>query len=256
MALHAAASVLVPGGALLLYGANDEGIRAALGPLGDLCPGAETIAVGGRCRVLKGVRGPEVPGLRGELEDWRHPLSLDHPDLPAGWISYPGIFAHGRVDQGTRLLLDVLPGLPAGARVLDYGCGSGVVSYVVGKRREAADLHMLDVDSVALAAARENVPEATAHLHDGLPGVTGGRFDAIISNPPFHRGKAEDPGMIVSLIQGAPALLRPKGLLLFVAQRRLSLKGTLIRHFKEVTMVAEDSIFRVWEVRRPKTEVR
>jgi len=256
MGLHAAASVLEPGGFLLVYGANDEGIRVALGPLGELCPGAETMAVGSRCRVLKGVLGSEVSGLKRGLEEWRSTVSLDHPDFPSSWISYPGIFAHGRVGPGTRLLLEALPQLPAGARVLDYGCGSGVVSYLAGERGEAAEFHMLDVDSVALEAARENVPEGLTLLHDGLPSVTGRRFDAIFSNPPFHRGKAEDPGMIVSMIQGAPALLRPMGLLVFVAQRRLSLEGALRRNFEEVTMVAEDSVFRVWKGRGPQKGVR
>lgn len=255
MGLHAAASVLEPGGSLLVYGANDEGIRAALGPLGGLCPGADTSAVGNRCRVLKGVWGSNVSGLKGELEEWKSTISLDHPDLPSKWISYPGIFAHGRLDQGTRLLLSALPKLPKGARILDYGCGSGPVSYLARTKGEALQLHMLDVDSVALEAAGENVPEGRILLRDGLPSGTEGRFDAILSNPPFHRGKAEDPGMILSLIQGAPRLLHSNGLLVFVSQRRLSLEGALLRQFKRVTMVAEDPAFRVWKGQGPKKGV-
>ena len=251
MGLHAAASALKPGGVILIYGANDEGIQGALGLLSDLCVGAETVAVGGRCRVLKGVLGSEVSGLKSGLEEWERVSSLDYPVLPPRWISYPGIFAHGRLDPGTRLLLDALPDLPARARVLDYGCGSGVVSYVVGEKGEDVDIHMLDVDSVALEAARKNVPEGRVHLHCGLPAAAD-PFDAIISNPPFHRGKAEDPEMIVSLIQGAPALLRPKGMLVFVSQRRLSVEVSLRRNFKETSMLAEDSTFRVWKGGGPK----
>jgi 16S rRNA (guanine1207-N2)-methyltransferase len=253
MSLHAAASVVRPGGTILVYGAKDEGIQGALGTLGDLFHEAETVAIGGHCRVLRACRGEEVPGIRTPLTAWKSSSLPGHPELPPDWISYPGVFAHGRLDDGTSLLLDALPDLPPGSRVLDYGCGSGVVGYVAGRRGEGLEIEMLDVDSVALEAAIENVPGIRVHLRDGLPPVEVGSFDAILSNPPFHRGKAEDPEMIVSLVRGAPALLRPKGILVFVAQRRLPLEGSLRRSFRDVTILAEDPTFRVWMGRRPKT---
>ncbi len=254
MSLHAAASVLEPGGSILVYGAKDEGIQSALAPMEDICPGAEVVAIGGRSRVMKGVRGAEVPGLRGSLGGWKSRLFLDFPGLPSSWVSYPGIFAHGRLDEGTRLLLDALPPLPTGARVLDYGCGSGVVGYMVWSRGEELLVELLDVDAVALEAVKENVPGGRIHLQDGLPPADMGPFDAIFSNPPFHRGKEEDPEMIVSLVRGAPALLRPKGLLVFVAQRRLPLEGVLRSCLGKVTVLAEDSTFRVWEGQMPRKE--
>jgi 16S rRNA (guanine1207-N2)-methyltransferase len=115
---------------------------------------------------------------------------------------------------------------------------------------------MLDVDAVALEAARENVPASRLHLLDGLPPKEHGPFDAILSNPPFHRGKAEDPQMIVSLIQRAPALLDPEGMLVFVAQRRLALVEALQKHFRDVDILAEDSTFRVWKGLKPRKERR
>ncbi len=114
------------------------------------------------------------------------------------------------------------------------------------------EVDLLDVDAVALEAARENLPGSRVHLREGLPPVEDGPFDAILSNPPFHRGKAEDPEMIVSLVRGAPALLGPRGVLVFVAQRRLPLEGVLERYFKDVSVLAEDSTFRVWKGERPR----
>ena len=254
MSLHAAASVLEPGGSILVYGAKDEGIRSALGAMEELCPGPETVAIGGRCRVLRGALRSGVPGLRGSLDEWRDQISLDYPELPSPWTSYPGVFARGRLDDGTRLLLDAMPNLLPGARILDYGCGSGVVGYVAGRRGEKVAVHLLDVDAVALKAAEENVPGSHLHLHDGLPGHDAGPYDAIFSNPPFHRGKTEDPEMIVSLVRRAPLLLHARGMLVFVAQRRLPLEAALHRHFRDVAVLAEDSTFRVWKCRGPRKE--
>ena len=255
MSFHAAASVLLPGGSILVYGARDEGIQGAMGSLEILFADPETVAIGGHCRVLRGVRRAGNPELRTPLVQWRSHLSLEHPDLPSSWVSYPGVFAHGRLDEGTRLLLGALPSLPRGARVLDYGCGSGVVGYVARNRGEEVRVELLDVDAVALEAARENVPDCVFHLHEGLPPEGYGPYDAIFSNPPFHKGKAEDPELIVSLVMGAPALLGRRGILVFVAQRRLSLEGALQDAFRDVTVLAQDSTFRVWKGQRPKRGV-
>ncbi|NJO35531.1 MAG: hypothetical protein HC869_23060 [Rhodospirillales bacterium] len=52
MAAHAALSVLEPGGRLILYGGNDEGIRSAARMLEDVAGAVETLAIRGHGRVL------------------------------------------------------------------------------------------------------------------------------------------------------------------------------------------------------------
>jgi 16S rRNA (guanine1207-N2)-methyltransferase len=252
MCLHSGAAALAPGGSLLVYGAKDEGIQAAPRAMSEIFGTVETVAVGGHCRVLLGMfRSGEVR-IRGALEDWKTRGRLDHPDVPTGWVSYPGVFAHGRLDHGTRVLLGALPPLAAGARVLDFGCGSGVVGYVAEARGEGVRLELLDVDAVALEASKENVPGARLHLRDGLPPTGAGTFDAILSNPPFHRGKGEDRGLLFSLIGQAPRLLGRGGRLVFVTQKRLRVEDALRRAFLDVTTLGEDSVFRVWMGEGPR----
>jgi 16S rRNA (guanine1207-N2)-methyltransferase len=254
MSLSAACSLLPKGGSILVYGAKDEGIRAAASSLSHLFDGVDTVAVGGRCRVLKGIRVRDEPRERSSLAQWKTTTPLGHPEIPEPWVSYPGVFAHGRLDEGTRLLLNALPDLPPGARVLDYGCGSGVVGYIARRRGSRVRVDLLDVDAVALEAARENVPEAFFHLHDGLPPVEAGPYQAIFSNPPFHRGKAEDPKLIAALISGSVRILAEDGGLVFVAQKRLALEKEMLRHFRSVEVLADDRTFRVWQGRRPRKD--
>jgi len=251
MGLHAAFSVLRPGGQILVYGAKDEGIEAALGPIQGLFVEVKTVGIGGRCRVLAAVRGEEPEGLRDSLDAWKSIATLDYPGLPREWVSYPGIFAHGHLDPGTRLLLDVLPSVPSGARILDYGCGSGIVAWFASNLSDGLEVDLLDVDAVALEAAKQNVPTGRRILRDGLPLRGEGAYDAIFSNPPFHRGKVENPGMITRFIQEAPASLNPGGALVLVAQKRLPIKGPLQDSLGGVRVLAEDSTFRVWEGRKP-----
>jgi len=252
MTVHASASVLEEGGRALVYGATDEGIRSAGGPMAELFEDVETVSVGRRCRVLSGRFRRHGKVVKGALPDWRECLVFHHPLLPPTWISYPGVFSHGRLDEGTRLLVEVLPALPPGSRILDYGCGSGVVAHAALRQGEGVEAHLSDVDSVALEAARENVPDGRAHLKEGLPPEGWGPFDIILSNPPFHRGKEEDPGPVLSMIQDSVAVLDAGGSLVFVTQRRLPVEGPLKRRFREVTVLGDKGAFRVWSGRGPK----
>jgi len=252
MALHAGASVLRPGGIVLVYGSNDEGIRAVVGLMEEVLSEVRTVAVGGRCRVVTGRWEGGAPKLRGDLEAWNEWMALTYPGLPTTWVTYPGVFSHGELDPGTRLLLDLLPPLPVGARVLDFGCGSGIVGAVAMARGEGVRATLLDVDTVALEAARANVPEAEVVAGDGLGSAGDEPFDAIFSNPPLHRGKAEDSGMVTTFVREASGLLRPEGVLAFVVQRRLQVEDALREAFRAVSVLGEDGAFRVWEGRKPR----
>ena len=251
MTLAAAAGSLTPGGLLLVYGAKDEGVGSAPGLMGELFREVGTVAVGGRCRLLMGKRKNSLPDSTLSLESWREVHPLDYPGLPTQWVSYPGVFAQGQLDSGTRLLLEALPVHEEGARILDFGCGSGIVGALALLRAPGAAVHLLDVDSVALEAARENVPQGTFLLKDGLPVGDGGVYDVILTNPPFHRGKAEDPEMVRELIMKTSSLLSRKGKLILVAQKRLPLEDAFRRAYREVSFRAEDSGFRVWEGKTP-----
>ncbi|MGW8265401.1 MAG: methyltransferase [Longimicrobiales bacterium] len=252
MTLHGAAGALTPGGTILVYGAKDEGIGSVSRHLGPLFDGVETVAVGGHCRVLRARLRARLEGHRGRLQDWRELGRLEYGSVGQAWVSYPGVFAHGHLDPGTRLLLDALPDIREDGRILDYGCGSGVVAAVVRSRNPQVRLDLLDIDAVALEAARENVPGCRLLLGDGLPSGPGEPFDAILSNPPFHRGKAEEPEMILRLIRGSPPLLAEEGGLVLVAQRRILLESALREAFERVGVRAEGSGFRVWEGWHPR----
>ncbi len=252
MALHAGAGVLERGGTVLVYGAKDEGIASATGPMEEVLSEVDTLGVGGRCRVLQGRKMKELEGLRRTLGDWKQRGIPAWEGLPGPWISYPGVFAHGRLDPGTRRLLEVLPGLHPGDRVLDYGCGSGVVGAVALHREPGIELHLLDIDAIALEAARENVPGGITTLGDGLSEVGPASFHHLLSNPPFHRGKDEDPEMLRVFVREAGRVLRPGGGLTFVTQRRIPLDDVLGSSFKDVNLLARDSTFVVWQARGPR----
>ena len=233
MAAHACLSVLAPGGRLIVYGGNDEGIRSAGGMLERLCGEVETLATRGHGRVLA-ARRPADTAPSARLAGG---LALDRaarrsPARVRDWVSYPGVFAAGRIDEGTALLIGALPPLRPGDRVLDYGCGSGVIGAAALAAAPGIALDLLDNDAVALEAARENVAGARLLLGTQARRRRPHDYDAILSNPPLHKGIAEDHALLEQLIADAPAHLRPGGFLQIVVQRRVPLERLLAERIR------------------------
>ena len=250
MAAHAALCVLAPAGRLILYGGNDEGIRSAAALLGRLCGDVETLATRGHGRVVAAPRRTDATVLKSSLAWWRRVAPLTIAGSARDWVTYPGIFAAGRLDEGTALLIGALPKLAAGARILDYGCGSGVIAAALLSDQPGLALDLLDNDAVALEAARENVPAGRTMLGERVADARAADYAAILSNPPLHRGIAEDHGLLEQLITDAPAHLAAGGLLQIVVQRRIPLDRLFATHFGRASIVAETGRYRVWRAEK------
>jgi len=172
---------------------------------------------------------------------------LEFPGGPREWISYPGIFSSGRLDAGTRALLEVMARFPvAGRRVLDFACGSGVIGAFLSALEPTAHVDFLDVDTVALAAACENVPGARLIPSDGFDALEDERYDVIVSNPPYHEGKEQTGRVVERLVRRAPDHLEADGSLVLVTQRRLPLAAWMASTFDTVDVLLDAGPHRVW----------
>jgi 16S rRNA (guanine1207-N2)-methyltransferase len=122
-----------------------------------------------------------------------------------------GVFAHRYLDRGTRLLLGSLP-LPLQGDVLDWGAGYGAIGVVVAALSPDARVVMVEVNERAAALAEANaelnqVRNVEAIAGDALQVLGERRFDAILTNPPIHAGKAT----VTALIEDARRRLRDNG---------------------------------------------
>jgi 16S rRNA (guanine1207-N2)-methyltransferase len=243
--LHALGARLREGGTLWIHGANDEGIRSLPKRLRSLFGEVDTADSRKHCRLVR-ARAPNTT-LRPALEDWVVSVVATHQGQPLQWMSAPGTFAHGRMDEGTALLLNSLPELPAGARVADFGCGVGVVSLAVSGRGQVA-VDMIDHDALALELAQRNVSNGRPIL-GSVPQMRG-PYALIVSNPPLHDGRADDTTALQALVAASGGQLLPGGTLLMVTQRNRPLRDLLETQLTEVSVVAEDRRYRVWSAKR------
>lgn len=252
MLLHAAAARVPAGGLIAVYGANDEGIRSVAARIEPLLGTAETVDQRAHCRVTVARRPAEIAGLRSRLDDWRQTARITLGGTEREWVAYPGVFAKGGLDDGTRLLVGALATLPPPASVLDYGCGTGVIAAHVQTQFPGARIEMADWDALAILSASQNVLAATAHIAAALADLGASTYELIVSNPPIHDGKSEDYTVLGQLIAQAPARLTPKGQLLLVVQRRVPVAEWLAAAFGKVEKAAEDTRFCVWRASLPK----
>ena len=114
-----------------------------------------------------------------------------------------------RTEQRNRYEAVLLDRLPAGARVLDLGCGSGIPT----TRRLARRFQVtgVDVSTRQVARARENVPGARFICADmGSMGFGPGSFDGVSAFYSIIHLPRDEQG---PLLMAIASWLRPGGLL-------------------------------------------
>jgi 16S rRNA (guanine1207-N2)-methyltransferase len=174
-----------------------------------------------------------------------------------GFVTLPGMFSADRVDQGSQMLADALPEGLAG-RVADLGAGWGWLSSRVLRHQPVSELHLVEADFAALSAAQRNVndPRARFHWADATRFVVERAFDAVVMNPPFHAGRAAEPGLGVAFIEAAARILVPTGRLFLVANRHLPYETALSERFASVDEIGGNPAFKILRAVRPSGKPR
>jgi len=242
MTLAMARAAAGSGGRLILIGRNDAGIKSAGRHLSEIVGENQVLDFRFHARAL--VATVSVPASRATLDDWESVLTAEVAGRSLEVHSFPGVFAHGRVDEGTRRLLEVLQ-LPTGARALDVGCGNGVIGAWLAAGGVRCD--SVDVDAVAVEAATRTTGSASA---SDIYSDVRGPYDAVVTNPPFHSGVRTTSAVAIRMIEGAPAQLSSRGEMWLVANRFLDYRTPLKEAFPHVEMAFEDNKFRVYKARR------
>jgi 16S rRNA (guanine1207-N2)-methyltransferase len=131
----------------------------------------------------------EQPAVGSDRRDVR----LTLPDGTLTFVTDRGVFSHGAVDAGTKLLLLNVPTPPTRGDLLDLGCGAGPIALTLARRAPAATVWAVDVNERAIGLCRENaerngLANIRVCLPDDVPADV--QFAALWSNPPIRIGKA------------------------------------------------------------------
>jgi len=200
------------------------------------------------------------PELVRPANPWPHRYDLPADTGPLAGLTvtnHAGVFCAEHLDIGTRFFLRNLPQRHGFRRIVDLGCGNGVVGTAAALAAPGAELLFVDESHQAVASARETFtanagPDAVAAARflvgDGMAGTyldfwPSGSVDLVLNNPPFHTYHASTDSTAWRMFSGAHAALRPGGELWVVGNRHLGYHVKLRRIFGNSEVVASDPKF-------------
>ena len=136
--------------------------------------------------------------------------------------------------------------------MLDLGCGAGVIGASLKKQFPKIKLTMSDIHAMAIASSKrtlsENALEGEVLASDVFSHIEG-RFDLIVSNPPFHDGVDTAYQAVENLILQAKNHLTKGGELRIVANAFLPYPNLLDSAFGKHEVVAKSTKFKVYSAR-------
>lgn len=237
--LQEAWRLLEPGGQLLLSGTNTLGVVSAVKKLAEQL-GQTPIVASNRAKA-RVVRFLKDDG-DGPTREVMQPVEVRVESIAGESKTFsvdtaPGVFSARKLDTGSEILLESLSrfvGHKAPKRIVDLGCGTGLLGIAAAHLYPDAEVLLADADARAVACAQGNIDRlglgerCRVAWWDAREAPLDTRFQLALVNPPFHhRGPEVDLGPALALFVSLSGWLKPGGRALLVANRTLPYEGAL-----------------------------
>lgn len=139
-----------------------------------------------------------------------------------------GVFSKDGLDFGSRLLLEVIPQDEVGGKILDMGCGYGVLGIVLAKVL-LVKVDMVDVNLRALHLSKRNaklngVSDLVNIFESDCYSNISTKYTTIITNPPIRAGKK----VVYDIVMNARNYLDDDGNLYLVIRKEQGAKSLIV----------------------------
>jgi 16S rRNA (guanine1207-N2)-methyltransferase len=257
--LAAVLPLLKEGGQIWLVGDNKSGVKSSAKRLEVGLDEVGKVDSAKHCLLYAGYkRRPAKPFV---FDNWITTWQQEVAGQMLTLCSLPGVFGHGKLDKGTELFLNQLNehrfmSDVASARILDFGCGDGIIALWMynktGARITALDDSALALKATELTFAANHASNAvTTIASNGLHEVKG-RFNYIVTNPPFHTGVNTDYSIAESFFMSVKQHLTLNGELFVVANDFLRYPPILDAALGTHTRLFRDKGYAIYHGRQPK----
>lgn len=146
-----------------------------------------------------------------------------------------GVFSKKGLDFGSRTLINSLLDMKISGKVLDVGCGYGVIGIVLSSFFSSISVDMVDVNKRAVHLCEMNIKEnhldnVNVFYSDIYENVKS-KYDLIVTNPPIRAGKKT----VYEILFKAKEYLNANGILVFVVNKDQGAKSMI----KDLSSVAK-----------------
>jgi 16S rRNA (guanine1207-N2)-methyltransferase len=171
-----------------------------------------------------------------KLKNFRSEFKFRDGERLISVVTRPGVFSHRRLDLGARALMEAMQITP-GNRVLDMGCGAGVLSLSAAMRAEdvqvlAMDSHTRAIECTDGSAALNGIQSITTKLNASAQVEGQGTFDVALANPPYYSNYR----IAEIFLKGARRALKPGGTVWVVAKTAEWYEENMPKQFDNVTV--------------------
>lgn len=156
---------------------------------------------------------------------------------------FEGIFSPSNIDIGTKTMLKKIE-VCTEDKVLDLGCGTGIVGIAIANRIGENNVVMTDVDSKAIECSKKNLERNKLSnvkivKSNGFEKIKEDDFTLILSNPPYHT----DFSVAKGFIESGKKHLRIKGKMVLVIKRLDWYKNKMTSVFGGVKVIEENGYY-------------
>ena len=164
--------------------------------------------------------------------------------------NHANVFSRESLDIGTRFFLQYIPQSEKFKKIIDLGCGNGIVGLIAAEKNPHAELLFLDESFMAVESAKENFKAAFKEQRnaefkasDSLTGIDKNSADLILNNPPFHQNNAVGDEVAWQMFKQSKEVLKAEGELWVIGNRHLAYHIKLKKIFGNCEMIASNKKF-------------
>jgi 16S rRNA (guanine1207-N2)-methyltransferase len=164
--------------------------------------------------------------------------------------SHANVFSRGRLDEGSRLLIEHMPIDEKYRDIADLGCGNGVLGIIASSLNKPSNIVFADESYMAISSAKQNFGEAFGKsikanfkVTDCLQGVEDESIDLVLNNPPFHQLNAIGDAIAWQMFTDARRVLRKDAALYVVGNRHLGYHTKVKKVFGNCEMITSNQKF-------------
>ncbi len=236
---------------IVFVGEKKGGIQSLAKVTKDVLAGCHKVDAARHCMIFLGSLKPHKLSEVFNLKEWFTIYEVAIADINIKIASLPGVFSQNKIDIGTKLLLTNLPNQMTG-KILDFGCGAGVISCFIGKRFKTTLLSLVDVNALAITSAEKSLAlnelQGEVYASNSLSDVHAS-YNHVVSNPPFHQGLKTHYQASESFLSNIGKHLKKDACVSIVANSFLRYQPIMQENIGRTEIITKDKGFTIYRAK-------